>query len=112
MVEQDNVPPRLLEELGLNREQLEDILERYRRGRGLTRDWLDPRGTPEPFTLEPDEGALLGPDTAREGVRAADALPAEPVRDSLRTRFDSADELSLRYRDAVNEYYRAISEQP
>ncbi len=105
----DDPPDDLLDELDIRREDLRDLIEHFRE-RQAEHEATEP-DRPETQAPEPEGRILRGVPAAAEGVTVRDAMPAaEP--DELRSRFDGADEqLSTRYREVVNQYYRAITEE-
>ena len=110
MMEDDRIPPDLLEELGLSRDELRELIEGLRRAQedgeeeGVGEE-------PEPGETDEEAGVLSG-GKAGGGMRLADGLPADVTPDDLRSRFEGARErLSERYRDIVDQYYKALSEE-
>jgi len=109
LLDEDRVPPRLLAELGMDREALRRFVDRYEERRAERESPTTGPQVPAPA----QEGRVIdasGPAAPDMAVR--DALPGEPERDSLRSRFEGAsDRLSLRYREVVDRYYEALSEE-
>jgi DNA-directed RNA polymerase specialized sigma24 family protein len=109
MLEQDSLPPDMLEKLGTDRDALTEFIDRYRRERErmAEQEPLDVRGTPQSKGRVADS---TGP--AAEDVTAGDGLPATTDKDTLRSRFEGAsDRLSPRYRDVVDRYYQQLSRE-
>jgi hypothetical protein len=107
MLERDEMPAELLDDLGTDRESLREFIERYRRARRGER----PERQAAEESLEPG-GRVIGVRRAAAGVEAGDARPEEVNRDALRSRFEgSRERLSPRYREVVDRYYKALSEE-
>ncbi|MGD2175567.1 MAG: hypothetical protein PVJ27_09200 [Candidatus Brocadiaceae bacterium] len=109
MLEADELPDELLEDLGTNRRELREFIEEYRRRRPPTTGEPAPVEAPvEP--LEP--GQVMRTGRAESGFALADEPPGRPKPDELRSRFEGVmDRLSPRYREIVNQYYRTLSEE-
>jgi hypothetical protein len=110
MLEQDELPNALLDELGMEREDLRELIRRFRERAAEGRDGAE---SDRARALREPEGRVLpGAAAAADEMALRDALPAgEP--DRLRSRFEGADEqLSTRYQEVVNQYYKALSEEP
>jgi len=109
LLDEDRVPPRVLAELGMDRQELRRFVDRYEETRAERESPSTGPQVPPPA----QEGRVIeasGP--AAQDMAVRDALPGEPERDSLRSRFEGAsDRLSLRYREVVNRYYEALSEE-
>ncbi len=109
LLDEDRVPPRVLAELGMDRQELRRFVDRYEEKRAERESPSTGPQVPPPA----QEGRVIeasGP--AAQDMAVRDALPGEPERDSLRSRFEGAsDRLSLRYREVVNRYYEALSEE-
>lgn len=112
LLDGDRLPQHLLDDLGTNRQKLRAFVERYREQRAQQRSR---EAAPEPGQAEFSEAVgrviqAIGP--AAGGMGAKDALPARSRKDALRSRFEGAgDRLSPRYRDVVDRYYKAVSEE-
>lgn len=112
MIQENRLPPDLLQDLGTNREKLQDFVDRYRRERPAA-----PPNAGQPEAAEGTgqgaaEGRVEATKAAQEGVSARDALPTASDKDTLRNRFEGADErLSSRYREVVDRYYKVLSEE-
>jgi hypothetical protein len=66
---------------------------------------------PEAARFEEEAGRVIRGGRAESGVRVQDVRPEEGEEDELPARFEGgAEELSPRYRDIVNQYYKALSE--
>jgi hypothetical protein len=112
-LDEDSLPPRFLEDLGTNRQKLRDLIERYKSYRKEAPPDAATAGEPGATEVTDSGGRVMRGAGAAPGVQLADALPQQPDKDSLRSRFEAAaDRLSPRYREAVNSYYKALSEQP
>jgi hypothetical protein len=110
MMEDDRIPPDLLEELGLSRDELRELIEGLRRAQEDAEE-EDVGEEPEPGETDEEAGVLSG-GKAGGGMRLVDGLPADVTPDDLRSRFEGARErLSDRYRDIVDQYYKALSEE-
>jgi len=105
------LPEELLKDLGMNRRQLEEFVKRYKE----TPEEQPAGGQQkpgEPETAPPggkiiEAGAGGAPDLAVRG-----AAPEKIEKDKLRSRFeDASDRISPRYREAVNAYYKKLSEE-
>ena len=109
MLDEDRVPERVFKDLGMNREQLRQFIEDYRRKRAEMPQ--QPGEPPAPLGEEP--GRLIqGAPVASPGVQVKDTRQAPTTSDTLHSRFEgAADHLSSRYRDLVNQYYKALSEE-
>ncbi|MFO7957225.1 MAG: hypothetical protein R6X33_08990, partial [Candidatus Brocadiia bacterium] len=110
MLEQNELPNALLDELGMEREDLRELIGRFRERAAEGRDSAE---SDRARALREPEGRVLpGAAAAADEMALRDALPAgEP--DRLRSRFEGADEqLSTRYQEVVNQYYKALSEEP
>jgi len=108
-LEDGSLPEEMLDELGMNRRQLEEFIERYmRQARQRPAE-----GPPATAAGSDQLGRILeGPPEPGPGVAVQGAGPATARKDSLRARFeDGADRISPRYRDALNAYYKKLSEQ-
>lgn len=110
MLEQDELPNALLDELGMDREDLRELIKRFRERAAEGPDGAESDGARA--LGEPEGRVLPGAAAAADEMALRDALPAgEP--DRLRSRFEGADEqLSTRYQEVVNQYYKALSEEP
>ncbi|MFW6189791.1 MAG: hypothetical protein ACOC7T_05085 [Planctomycetota bacterium] len=106
MLEENRVPDRKLRELGLNRQKLREFIERYRERR------RSEKTEQPPSAVEERPGRLLrGAERAAGEVEVSDARPEKPTRDELRARSEAQEELSPRYREMVDQYYKALSEE-
>jgi DNA-directed RNA polymerase specialized sigma24 family protein len=109
LLDEDRVPPRVFDELGMNRQELRRFVDRYNQQRAERSLQQASPEAPPPA----EEGRIMdaaGP--AADNMAVRDASPTEPERDSLRSRFEgAADRLSPRYREVVNRYYEALSEE-
>jgi len=108
-LEADELPSGLLDELGMKRQDLRSLIERFKQ-RAAPRE---PSAVEQTRTMREPEGRILrGASAATEGMALRDAVQAAPP-DELRSRFEGADEqLSTRYREVVDQYYKALSEEP
>ena len=107
----ETLPDTMLDDLGMNRQQLDEFIRRYRRqlGEGEPVDEEPGADTEKP----PVAGSVLetGPERA-EDVTIESGAPAGTQKDSLRSRFeDESGKISPRYREAVNAYYKKLSEE-
>jgi len=109
-LEADEVPPQLFAELGMNRKQLEKFLDRYLKAleeNEASGAHAQPGAAerPQPRILAPRAGSAAD-------VALASAAPTEVEKDELRSRFeDASGRISARYRDAINAYYKKLSEE-
>jgi hypothetical protein len=105
-LENGDVPGGVLKDLGMDREQLQEFVARYREARR--------RDEAETGAGTAEKGHVVeSPAAAAEDVRAADGLPDKLPKDALRARFeDASDHLAARYRDVVQQYYKTLSEAP
>jgi hypothetical protein len=108
LLDEEGMPDRLLEEAGTNREKLRALIESYRKRREAMEQSVD-EGRRLPLTAEPGR-VLEGEGPAAEDIAVEDARPEDVERDPLSARFDDVAEVAPHYRDLVNEYYRALSE--
>jgi hypothetical protein len=103
------VPEEMLRDLGMNRDRLREIVER------CLKDAHGRDGPPE--TAQAGEApAVAGEILSARGDTAPDvtveSAAAEGRKDDLRARFeDASDRISRRYLDAVNAYYKRLSEE-
>jgi hypothetical protein len=112
MIEENRLPPDLLQDLGTNREKLQDFVDRYRREREAASPNAGQPEAAEETGQGAAEGRVEATKAAQEGVSARDALPTASDKDTLRNRFEGADErLSSRYREVVDRYYKVLSEE-
>jgi hypothetical protein len=105
------LPEEMLDDLGMNRKQLEEFLRRYRQQLG------EPKPAEEGPSVESEGGAVVGGvieggAEPAEDVTVESGAPARTQKDSLRSRFeDESGRIGPRYREAVNAYYRRLSEE-
>ena len=107
-LEEEELPEEMLRELGMNRTQLEEFLRGYL-------DAPDDSGEdgPEPAEEEAATAGRVLDATGRRSadVTVADAAAAQVRKDEMRSRFeDASGRISPRYRDAVNAYYKRLSQ--
>ena len=108
MLDEDSIPPHVYQDLGLNSQKLRDFIDDYRRRRAEAGE----QSPGQPGQLSEEAGRLLqGASEAEAGVQVQDTRPTKPSPDALHSRFEGADRLSSRYRDLVNQYYKALSEE-
>lgn len=111
MLEDDSVPPRFLDELETDREELRRFVRQYREERRAAE--REAARQPDASDAADEPGRVLGiQGPADEGMAAKDASPTESPKDALRSRFEgAADRLSPRYRAVVERYYKVLSEE-
>jgi len=109
MLDEDRVPRQLLEEIGMNREELRKFLDSYRarrEERAAEGPGEDARGN----IFEPVGEVVESSGIASDDVRIVDASAGREEKDELRDLFDGAYErLSRRYRELVSAYYKRLS---
>jgi len=112
MLDEDRLPPGLLKDLGTDRQRLRQFVDRYRRDRQEGQNAEGTPGQEQPEAAEKPGHVMETGKEAGKGVAAKDALPTKLQKDTLRSRFEGADQrLSARYREAVNRYYKVLSEE-
>ncbi len=99
---------RAFQDLGINREKLREFIQEYRSFRRRSQAGAEP----EPSAGRGEEpGRLLRGEAADRELSAGDASASKGESDELRARFERAAELPPRWRETVDQYYRALSEE-
>ncbi len=111
LLDQDRLPEEFMKDLGMNRRKLRELIQRYRQ-----QEVEEPKAEEESGQRAPvapmQMPRLLEGGEASEDVQSAEADTGDEPGDRLRSRFEGATEqLSPRYRELVNRYYKALSEE-
>jgi hypothetical protein len=111
MLAENETPSELMEKTGRSREELQRLVESYKR----QREQQERRDNGEPEPGDGPGGDVLdtaGRNGQESGVNLGGALPELSEADESDSTFQGAgEELSPRYRDLVNRYYKSVSEE-
>jgi hypothetical protein len=105
MLAENSVPSDLLRKTGRSREELDHLVRKYKEKQEQDRD------ASQPETADGADGDVLGGGEGSE-VNLDGGLPEMTEAEESEATYEGAgEELSPRYRDLVNRYYKSVSEE-